>query len=120
MDITIRRGDTEVIDVAVTEPAADAADPPVPVPIGSATFAFTAKRTRRDPDEQAVLALTLGQGIVVTDGPGGLLTVTMTPAQTAALTPGRYDYDLQMTEGTTVTTIVDGTMLVEADVSRGT
>lgn len=113
MDITIRRGDTEVLEVTVLD------DDDAPVPIAAATFAFTVKRSRKDPDDRAVITLTTGTGIVATDAPAGKLEVTISAAQSGALTPGRYDYDLQMTDSGIVTTIVDGTMLVEGDVTRG-
>jgi hypothetical protein len=66
-----------------------------------------------------VLSLTTGAGITIT-GATGLIAVRATAAQTAAITNGKYSYDLEITAPSTlvVTRIVQGTIEVSAQTTR--
>ena len=68
----------------------------------------------------AVLTLTDGDGITIT-GASGLLECHATAEQTAAITNGKYAYDLEITSTSpefTVTRLVQGTILVSPQVTR--
>lgn len=56
----------------------------------------------------------------ITGNANGQITLSMTAANTAALTPGRYVYDLVITNSTdnSVTRVVEGTAVVLPSVTR--
>ena len=55
----------------------------------------------------------------VTDGPGREVTLTMSDTVSAAITPGRYVYDVQVVQGGVTTTYGAGAVLiVQGDVTR--
>ena len=61
-----------------------------------------------------------GDGITIT-GASGLLEVHATAAQTAAITNGKYAYDLEITSpapSSVVTRLVQGTVQVSPQVTR--
>ena len=65
-----------------------------------------------------VISLTSSSGIVITAATG-LLTINITSTQTAALTPGTYVYDLEITSGANVVTrLIQGSVMVSAEVTR--
>jgi hypothetical protein len=65
-----------------------------------------------------VVSLTSSSGIVITAATG-LLTINITSTQTAALTPGTYVYDLEITSGAgVVTRLIQGSVMVSAEVTR--
>ena len=57
---------------------------------------------------------------IVTGNSNGQITLSMTAANTAALTPGRYVYDLVITNSVdnSVTRVVEGTAVVLPSVTR--
>ena len=67
----------------------------------------------------AVLTLTNGDGITIT-GAEGLLECHATAEQTAAITNGKYAYDIEITSngGGIVTRLAQGTIEVIAQVTR--
>ncbi len=79
------------------------------------------------PDTAASIACTVGSGLTVTQSSPGIIVLSLTAAQTGALTPGVYAWDLQMTSGSSVETVewdaqgtTVGTLTVSADVTRTT
>lgn len=57
--------------------------------------------------------------VTVVDEANGNVTLSLTAAQTANITPGRYLYDVKMTTAADVTTrIVEGIVTVTPQVSR--
>lgn len=55
----------------------------------------------------------------ITDASAGVITMSMTGANTANLTPGRYVYDLLLTSGTGVKTrVIEGIVTVMPSVTR--
>lgn len=70
--------------------------------------------------ENSTAALTLSSGAGITlGGTAGTIAITMTPQQTATLTPGRYVYDLTVsTSGDAVRyRILDGKITVNGQVT---
>jgi hypothetical protein len=57
---------------------------------------------------------------IITGNANGQITLSMTAANTANLTPGRYVYDLKITNSTdkSVTRVVEGTAIVLPSVTR--
>lgn len=90
----------------------DAAD--VPIPLGG----YTAKMEVRDPVTRAVAAtLSTADGSIVLGGPAGTVALVLTATATNALTPGVYIYDLELTSGTVVTRMIEGTFNVRPQVT---
>lgn len=123
-DLTILRGDTNVLTVTVTA-------------LGSSglsqygAIAFTAKRDKSDSDASAFISLSApSNGVVITTNGNattdGVLTITIPAASTATLPA--YDvllsYDVQLIDTTTtphtVHTVAQGTLTVTADVTQAT
>lgn len=48
----------------------------------------------------------------------GVITLTLTPDQTSNLVSGRYVYDVEITDGSTVSRIVEGIVTVTPQVTR--
>lgn len=68
----------------------------------------------------SVLTLTTSNGGIEINATAGTVLIIGTPAQTAALTPGRYVHDLELTETSTgvVTKIIQGNLVVRAEVTK--
>lgn len=108
------RGDTEVFDAAITVSG-------VAVNITGCSLTFTAKRSLTDADADAVLQLTTtGGAIVITNGPGGLCTISVASADTSALTVPTLCYcDLQLVDTLgNVSTTATGTLMIKVDVTE--
>lgn len=56
-------------------------------------------------------------GRIVLDGPNGRITVTIDAATTAAISAGRYAYDLVVTTGATTTRLLEGKFTVTGAVT---
>jgi hypothetical protein len=54
----------------------------------------------------------------IVSGAAGTLTATLSASTTAALTAGLGVWDLQETNGTTVTTLLSGSVTISQDVTR--
>ncbi len=87
-------------------------DGSTPVNITGRTYAA---QLRTNPDISTVSATAT---CTVTDGANGVMTVVFSATSTALLSPGNYYWDLQETNGTVVTTVLAGTVVVLADVTR--
>jgi hypothetical protein len=84
------------------------------------TGATAALQIRTSPlARTAVLTLTsaAGGGITITANTG-LIACRATAAQTTAITNGRYAYDLEITQNSIVTRLVQGTIEVTPQVTR--
>lgn len=66
---------------------------------------------------QAVLTLSTTNGITI-NGPTGQITLHASAAQTGAIIEGPYDYDLEIYSGSSVTRVVQGQIIVSAQVTR--
>lgn len=66
---------------------------------------------RHGASETSFVSKTLGAGIAIIDGPGGVLTVTVDAADTADLVPGIYYHEIRIVDSSNlITTIMSGTM----------
>jgi hypothetical protein len=54
----------------------------------------------------------------ITNAANGIVVLSLTSAQTANIAAGTYVYDFQETNGSTVTTLITGTVTVTGEVSR--
>ena len=117
-DLTMHRGDSLVLNIAVADP--DTGDP---VNLTGATLRLTAKRSLKDADSDAIVVLTTGTGITVTDASGGLAEAEIEPDATDDLgnvtLALAWDLQLTTTEGR-VFTVASGTLTITPDVSRTT
>lgn len=90
--LTMRRGDTPLWDVAVTNPDG------TPFDLTGYVAYFTAKRSLADADP-GVFQLTIGGGVTITSAAGGLLTIQPRRADTNTLTEDtRLFVDVQISE----------------------
>jgi hypothetical protein len=78
-------------------------------------------------DASATISATTGTGLVSTPGATSYVDLTITATVTAALTPGVYVWDLQLTSGAAVRTVewdaagtTVGSLIVSPDVTRVT
>lgn len=77
------------------------------------TLVFTV-RARRDPDLDTLLTKsTTASTITITDAAAGVFTLTLTAAQTLALGPGRYAFDVWRTDSGSEKPLILGTFTVE-------
>jgi len=57
--------------------------------------------------------------VAILDAVHGKFSISLTPAQTAALEPGNYSYDIELTDALgTVRTIIYGTFTVKSENTR--
>ena len=105
-NLTFVRGDTETVQVTMTS------DGTTPVDITGRTYAAQLRST---PD---IATISASASCAVTDAANGVMTATFSASVTSDLSPGMYYWDLQETNGTTVTTVLAGTVTVLADVTR--
>lgn len=112
-DITAQRGDDETYTLRVLE---SEGGPPMDL---SAVQAIV-WTIRRGPQEAIVAQKSLGAGVVVTDGPGGVARLELPSADTAPLQNRRitlvYDVELRDSAGRT-STLVRGRLVVLPDVT---
>ena len=83
-------GDAETIDGAVTDAQNQPRD------ITGWAILFTLKSGVDD--ASVLLEKTVGDGITITDGPGGLYEIAFTAAETAALKSREYAYSVRRTD----------------------
>jgi hypothetical protein len=81
---------------------------------------YSAKmQVRAATDASVLVELSTDNGKIVITPALGKLTLTLTSAQTTALTSGKYFYDLNLTApDTTVTKILEGVFLVNDSVTQ--
>ena len=67
-----------------------------------------------------ILTLTTSNGGIEINASAGTVLIIASPAQTAALIPGKYVHDLELTETSTgiVTKIIQGNLVVRAEVTK--
>lgn len=107
LDLNITRGDTESIVVSLTEE-----DGTTPISITGRTYAA---QLRTSPDIATVSATFT---CTVTNGANGQVTCILSSTDSALLDPGYYYWDLQENASSVISTVLRGTVTVDADVTR--
>ena len=107
-DITIYQGDTYGHVITIT----DDATPPVATDVSGRTFAA---QIRRYPSSDTIAAQF---AVDMTDAATGVVQLSLTATQTAALVAGPYAFDVHMITGTTTLTLFAGECLVSGEVTR--
>ena len=106
LPLNIRIGDTETISVAIKDSTG------APVNIAGRTYAAQIRTTTDAPTALATFSCS------ITNAAAGTLAATLSATTTAALTAGLAVWDLQETNGTTVTTLLAGSVTIVQDVTR--
>jgi hypothetical protein len=111
-DLEVKQGATYQLDLYYVTSAGTAID----------LSGYTARMTLRADFEATTALLSLtsspAAGLVVT-GASGLVTVTITNTQTAALTAGPFVYDLEIVSaGGVVTRMAEGVGVISREVTR--
>jgi hypothetical protein len=111
------KGDTEKYDLTVTDAEGDALD------LTGCGLTFTIKLNKLDPDTQAILQKAIGTGITLNDqvdeDTKGTAVIALDPDDTAKLLERDYYYDVQLeVPAGDITTVVQGTFSITADVTR--
>ena len=111
-DITMHSGDTRNIVITIVDSTSTA------VPLGSVTdltWALSKKASDSvTPRGAAIVTKAIATGITVTDAPNGVISIILTPADTASLA-GEYYHELQMTFGAAVSTVLFGKVTISKD-----
>lgn len=116
IDLEINRGDDEKLDIAFKNPAGGVLDV-----TGHQGIWFTAKHSSLDLDADAVIQKTVGTGIVVTNAPQGLATVSIDDTDTVDVEPTTLVWDAQIKDAAgEIRTAASGTLKIRADVTRAT
>jgi hypothetical protein len=106
LPLNIRIGDTETISVAIKDSTGAA------VNITGRTYAAQIRTTTDAATALATFSCS------ITNAAAGTLAATLSATTTAALTAGLAVWDLQETNGTTVTTLLGGSVTISQDVTR--
>ena len=103
------RGDTVQHTLTVTENGAA-------LNLTGASITLSMKRSTEQADADAAVSI----AAVVTNAVGGIATITIPATTTAALTPGKYHWDIQVKKSTGEIGTAAGTVTVKPDVTRAT
>ena len=106
LPLNIRIGDTETISVAIKDSTG------APVNITGRTYAAQIRTTTDAATALATFSCS------ITNAAAGTLAATLSATTTAAFTAGLAVWDLQETNGTTVTTLLGGSVTIVQDVTR--
>jgi hypothetical protein len=106
--VTMRAGTTKQLNFAVTSNA-------VAVDITSQSFIFMATNAVKDLDAAALISKSVGSGITITDGAGGLLKVIIVPTDTNTfpLATTNLYATLRFIEGANVYDVWNGVLTVD-------
>jgi hypothetical protein len=105
-DIKIMRGDTEVLNIVLTNSG------DMPVDLTGDVFTSQIRYNRDDASVAATFTC------VVTNALAGMVTLTLSPASSASLNAGVAYWDLQRNDSGVITTLVAGKCTILADVTR--
>lgn len=113
-DLSMIRGDTAEFDLVFTDADGD------PLDLTGMDIAFVAKRYYTDPDTDAVIVKSLGDGIEVAAPASGAAVLTLEPADTSGLDDRvrRLRYDVELMDGPDVRTPIQGVLVVAPDIAH--
>jgi hypothetical protein len=117
MDIEAVKGDTEYYDISAIRSNA-----PINLTGSNVKAWFTAKRTKDDLDDDALIALNStdhSTQIVFTARPQGQFSICLLPANTTEIEEDTLVYDIQVREEDgRITTIQSGKLHLKQDITR--
>jgi hypothetical protein len=90
-------------------------------PVSGWNFVFLLKRNKKDPDSAAALRLETGVSpaqIAITDGPGGVVTVSVLKANSATLRAGLYYFELKRTDDGERSPVTHGTAILQQSLDQ--
>ena len=87
-----------------------------PIDLSGMTARMQVRKTKSDPD--LIASFTTANGRITLGGVAGTVTVIMSAADTAVLTPGVYAYDLEIVNGPEVTRVIEGSFTVDGEVTK--
>jgi hypothetical protein len=105
-DISVYQGDTYAHELRIRNSAN------ANVTITSRTYSGQIRKKR---NSDTVAATFTSE---ITNGANGIVVMSLSSAATANIAAGTYVYDFQETNGSTVTTLITGTVTVVGEVSR--
>lgn len=105
-DIKVMRGDTEIFKITLSDSTGS------PINLTGDSFASQIRYNRDDPSPAATFTCTISNAV------GGVVTLTLSSAASAALNDGPAYWDLQRTSAGVVSTVLGGKCTVLADVTR--
>lgn len=88
----------------------------VPINLTGFTAKMQLRQNYNSTDADLTLATATGEIVIV--GATGSITVSATAVQTAALSPGFYVYDLELTSGTNISRLIQGQVTVAEQVTQ--
>lgn len=106
-NITIYAGDTYLHELRIKDSSN------VAINITQHNFTGQIKVGRLEANNVASFTTTISNGV------GGVVQFLLTAGTTANIAPGTYYYDFQQINGTVVTTLLGGRVVVQGDVTRG-
>lgn len=111
---TIERGDSRTLRATATYQGS-------PYNLTGKTIWFTAKRSPKDSDDQAVIRKSTGSGIDLDVTDNNVCLVHIDGADTDSLTTKQsLSADIQVADGDDIMTVAKGILTVEPDVTRTT
>lgn len=105
-DLVTTRGDNVTVTVTMTT------DGTTPINITGRTYAAMVRADYEDSTPAATFTC------AITNGANGVLSLTLSSANTLSLNPYNYFWDLQETASSVVSTIIAGAFVVLPDVTR--
>ena len=107
-DFTMYAGDTNTITVTVTDSAGAV------VNITGATITW---KLLEEQGGTIALTKTVGSGIIITNGAGGIFTIALAATDTASLLAGAYYHEAELTDtSSNVSTILIGTLTLKESI----
>ena len=88
----------------------------VPINLTGFTAKMQLRQNYNSTDADLTLATATGEIVIV--GATGSITVSATAVQTAALSPGFYVYDLELTSGANISRLIQGQVTVAEQVTQ--
>lgn len=117
LNITCRKGDTFSLSLTIK----DSEGTVVPLATNEYSFLMQARGPKKSDGTRDVIIDTKDSadtGFLITTDNNGVVTILASATFMKNVDQGRYVYDLQQTVNTVVTTILEGSFVVNDDISR--
>jgi len=110
-NFTTKQGATETFTINYTDENGD------PVDVSSWDPKMDVRTDYLDSQPTALFTLTDGDGIDMTNADTGVIVVTISATRTTLMVDVKYKYDLELTSGSTVDRIIQGTIVSDKQVT---